>query len=171
MRGCIGMVSGGQDPTAKLIRWVTRSPVHHIVIGVDDETCISAEPDGVRRMPIRHYPHIEWLPPQGTPAQLEQVVWHAENMCGSRYNNHAFILAGLDALRLIPRWASQPLADWADDYGVTCSGLADLVHTAAGIDLFDGPSLYTFPAEFVGLGATWHEPSASAQPQAAPSLP
>lgn len=153
MRGHIGLVSGGTDPTAKLINWVTDSPVHHILIGENNEYCISAEPSGVRRMRIDHYNHVEWLPALGTPEQLELVVWHAINLIGTPYNNRAFVLAGLDSLGLIPGILRQPLADWADDYGVTCSGLADLVHTAAGVDLFDGPSLFTYPAEFVGLKA------------------
>lgn len=152
LTGRVGLVSGGTDWAAKLIRLVTRSPIHHVVIGLDDTYCISAEPDMVRRMPTAHYPHIEWLPAQGTPEQQRIIAWFATTLLGQPYNNRGFVLAGLDALGLIPNWARIALAEWGDR-GYTCSQLVDVCHYAADIDLFEGPSVYTYPAELANLRA------------------
>jgi cell wall-associated NlpC family hydrolase len=145
-RGDILLVSGGRDFWARVIVAVTANPIHHAAIDLGDGTCISAEMNGVQRKPISDFAHVDTLS-IGTPEQRNLVAWHAENYIGTRYNQAAFILAGLDALHLIPGIARQPLADLVDDWGVICSSLVDTCYLAAGIDLFPGPEAFTWPGE------------------------
>lgn len=153
-RGDILLVSQGRDWAARVIVLVTRSPIHHAAIDLGDGTCISAEFHGVERKPITDFAHVQRISP-GTPEQRHLAAWLAEKYIGTPYNRAAFILAGLDALGLIPRILAQPLADWADDHGVICSSLVDTCYLAAGIDLLPGPSAFTFPGE---LGALLGQP-------------
>ena len=154
--GRIGLVYGGKDWMARLIRLVTRSPIHHTVIDLGDGTCASAETDGVKRRPLADYPDIIWVD-RGTEEQRTSIAWFGGNEADrdTAYNRPAFVLAGLASLGLIPRCAAKPLADWADEQGYTCSGLVDTALEAAGIDLFPGMSpVYTTPAQLANaLGA------------------
>ena len=145
-RGDILLVSQGQDFFAKVIRLVTRNPIHHAAIDLGDGTCISAEINGVQRKPNTDFAHVDTLS-IGTPDQRNLVAWLAEQYVGQPYNKRAFVIAGLNAMHLIPAFLAQPLADWADDYGVICSSLVDTCYLAAGIDLFPGPEAFTWPGE------------------------
>ena len=149
-RGDILLVSGGTDPAARLIVFVTRSPVHHAAIDLGDGTCISAETDGVQRKPISEFAHVQTLT-VGTPEQRAQAAWFAEGLVKQPYNKAAFILAGLSSLGLIPGFLEQALADLVDGRGYICSSLVDTCYLAAGLDILPGPSAFTWPGELVQL--------------------
>ena len=162
-RGDILLVSGGKDWAARIIVAVTRSPIHHAAIDLGDGTCISAEFNGVQRKSISDFAHVETVSP-GTVEQRNLVAWLAEKHIGQPYNKAAFILAGLNALHLIPSILAQPLADLADGHGVICSSLVDTCYLAAGIDLFPGPEAFTWPGE---LGTLLNDDDGRTVPQAA----
>jgi hypothetical protein len=148
-RGDILLVSGGRDFWARVIVAVTANPIHHAAIDLGDGTAVSAEMDGVKIVPITNFAHVTVLNVGPTPEQRDAIIDAALGYVkrGTRYNRYAFILAGLDALHLIPAIARQPLADLVDDWGVICSSLVDTCYLAAGIDLFPGPEAFTWPGE------------------------
>ncbi|MGN6656437.1 MAG: hypothetical protein ACTHJ9_13975 [Rhodanobacter sp.] len=134
LTGRIGLVSRGKDIWARAIKFLTGFPQHHVIIAVNDHMCISAEIGGVMRRPIKHFPHIEWLPPLGTPEQQKTIARAAETLMDFPYTRLGFTLAGLSAAGLrIPIW----LIDIANERGVTCVSHADYCHAAAGIELLD----------------------------------
>ena len=154
--GRIGLVYGGRDWLARLIRVVTRSAFHHVIIDLGDGTCASAETNGMERKDLRDYPKVVWFT-IGTEEQRRTIAWFGANEVqrNTAYNRPAFVLAGLADLGLVPRFLHQCVADWADEHGFTCSSLADTALEAAGIDLFEDQSpIYTSPADLARkLGA------------------
>lgn len=144
--GDILLVSGGSDGYARVIRWVTKSPIHHAAIDLGNGTAASAEAPRVKIKPISEFANVQTLS-VGTPEQRRAVAFHALNMVGVPYSRLGFVLAGLDAVGIIPQFLSQPLADWADEFGVTCGSMVDACYLAAGIDLLPGPSGLVWPGE------------------------
>lgn len=154
--GRIGLVYGGSDWMARLIRLVTKSQFHHVIIDLGDGTCASAETNGMERKHLSDYPNVVWFV-IGTEEQQRTIAWFGANEVArnTAYNRPAFVLAGLADMGLVPRFLEYCVADWADDLGFTCSSLADTALEAAGIDLFPGQSpIYTSPADLARkLGA------------------
>jgi hypothetical protein len=148
--GDILLVSKGQDKWGRIIRWVTRSPYHHAAIDLGDGTAASAEAPRVKIKPISDFASVQSLT-IGTDEQRKLVAWHALQMVGMRYSRLGFVLAGLHALGLIPGILQQPLADLADETGVTCGSMVDACYLAVGIDLLPGPSGLTWPGELAQL--------------------
>jgi hypothetical protein len=144
--GDILLVSSGGDKWARIIRFVTRSPIHHAAIDLGDGTAASAEAPAVRIRPVTDFATVQTLS-VGTVEQRAQVASFARNMVGQPYSRLGFVLAGLDALGLIPGILQQPLADLADETGVTCGSMVDACYLAVGIDLVPGPSALTWPGE------------------------
>jgi hypothetical protein len=144
--GDILLVSGASDGYARIIRFVTRSTYHHAAIDNGDGTAVSAEAPAVMVKPISEFANVTVLA-VGTVEQRAAVARHALNMVGRRYSRLGFVLAGLDAVGLIPGFLSQALADLADRDGVTCGSMVDECYLAAGIDLLPGPSGLTWPGE------------------------
>lgn len=149
-RGDILLVSEGTDWAARLIVFVTRNPVHHAAIDRGDGTAVSAETTGVCIKPISDFAKVQAVS-IGTPEQREQAAWFAEGLVNQPYNKAAFILAGLSSLGLMPRFLEQALADLVDGHGYICSSLVDTCYLAAGIDLIEGPSTFTWPGELTTL--------------------
>ena len=155
--GRIGLVSGGTDFWARRIVEFTHSPYHHVVVGLDAEWCMSAEPEGVKRMPNRHYPNIHWLDPIGTPHEQQAAAQHATQLADIPYNNRALALASAKALGLpVPAAAVR----WAGGHGYTCVMLASAAYAAVGITLLKQP-ITSPPKAF--LEQRW-QPHAQAQP-------
>lgn len=156
LTGRIGLVSGGTDWWARRIVEFTHSPYHHVVIGLDNGYCVSAEPDGVRELPQAHYPDIHWLDPIGTLEQQHEAAWHAIQMIDQPYNNRALALASAAALGLpIPRTAIR----WTQGHGYTCVTLACAAYAAVGITLLKQP-VTSAPKAFITVEATC-QPSVS----------
>lgn len=112
---------------------VTRSPAHHVVVGIDDGLCISAEPRKVRYRMISEYgDRIIWTQYPYTTVQARQIAWFADGHVGIDYNLPAFATLGAHYLLhvTIPAW----LADRLDGRGqVTCSQLAADILRATNI--------------------------------------
>jgi hypothetical protein len=153
--GRVGLVYGANDIAARIIRVVTHSPIHHSIIDLGDGTCASAELKSIERLPLSQFPNVIWVEP-GTPEQRQSAAWFAASMIGHAYNRPAFVLAGLDALHLVPGLLRKPLDDWATEYGFTCSGLVVASFNAANADWPTETPTYTSPADLahiLGVGA------------------
>ena len=148
--GDILLVSQGTDGYAALIRRITRSPYHHAAIDLGNGLAVSAEAPRVIIKPVSEFAHVTVLT-IGTDEQRRMAAFHAEMMVGRPYSRLGFVLAGLDAVGLIPGFLAQPLADWANEFGVTCGSMVDECYLAAGVDLVPGPSGLTWPGELAQL--------------------
>jgi hypothetical protein len=150
VKGRVGLVYGADDWAARIIKVVTHSPIHHAIVDLGDGYCVSAEIDGIKRPPLSQFPNVIWVEP-GTQQQRETAAWFAATLIGTGYNRRAFVLAGLDALHLIPGLLRKPLDDWATEYGYTCSGLVVASFDVAGADWATETPTYTSPADLARL--------------------
>lgn len=129
--GQVGCVTNSSGFIGKCIEWFTRSPAHHVIIGVDEYTCISAEPGGVRKRWISDYEHVTWSTYDHTEEQANLIAGLAEYSIGVRYNYAA--IAALAIAHTLRRPIPQRIADWLNTRGeTTCSQLArDIINHAA----------------------------------------
>ena len=148
--GRIGLVSGGTDWASRLIVKVTGSPIHHAFIDCGDGTCVSAQPDGVKRMKVSDFPDVLWVE-VGTLEQRQAAAKFALTLVNEPYNVPAFILAGLNSMGLVPFAVQPPLAIAVRPFGYICSQLVDAAFYAAGLGLFPGPSAFVWPGELARL--------------------
>jgi hypothetical protein len=156
LTGRIGLVSGGRDVWARAIVAATHSPIHHVIVALDNERCISADRPRITIRNIADFT-VTWLDPIGTPDQQQRAAWHAELMSGLPYNRVSFALAGLHALGVpVP----EAVSNWAWRFGMDCVMSACAAYEAVGITLLEDPVtaapkdlLDALPAQLVDLPA------------------
>lgn len=121
--GQVGCVTNSRGFIGRCIERFTRSPAHHVIIGVDEYTCISAEPGGVRKRWISEYEHVTWSAYDHTEEQANLIAGLAEYSIGVRYNYA--VIAALAIAHTLRRPIPQRVADWLNARGeTTCSILA-----------------------------------------------
>lgn len=149
--GQIGLVPHAHNFWQRLIQWVTRSPVHHVVIGVGGGVCVSAELPVVRLRPVGWFPDAVWSQIDMTPVQASQVAKFALHQLGKPYSLLDDFLIGV-TLILSKNWTPEWL--WSrlqDDNQWQCAELADAALLAGGVNLFssDRPACAVYPGSFV----------------------
>lgn len=129
--GQVGCVTNARGFIGRCIEAITRSPAHHVIIGLDADWCVSAEPGGTRLRLIAEYEHVTWSAYDHTEEQANLIAGLAEYSIGTRYNYAA--IAALAVTHTTRRPIPQPIADWLNARGeTTCSQLArDIIRHAA----------------------------------------
>ena len=135
LTGQIGLVPHPHTPVEFAIEWWTRAPVHHAVLAVDEEQCVSCEPGGARLRPITIYPDAYWSHFTLTDTQRQAIIADANGMLGIPYGwwaDAAIALARRTPFR-VPLWLAQYIES---DRRSECAQLCDKVYADAGIHLF-----------------------------------
>lgn len=147
--GQIGLVPHPRSFIEWAIEKVTRSTVHHAVIGISENWCVSAEPGGARLRPISGYADAYWSHFDLTDTQQTAVVGFAKSHIGVPYGWFTDAAIGLSFLlhARTPRWVEDYLNS---DRRFECAQLCDAAYVAAGIHLFkDGrPPGVVYPGSF-----------------------
>lgn len=133
-----------------LIRLVTRSEINHVVVGIGDGLCISAEPGGVRTRPINYWPPITWSKFPLTGSQRTRVAMYAESQIGTPYDYLADAAIGVALItgEHTPAWLANYLQ--SDDRW-QCAALADAcLRRGAGENYFmdHRPTSAVYPGSF-----------------------
>jgi hypothetical protein len=147
----IGLIGHGGSISSNLIEWVTRSPVHHVVVALDDGTCIGAEPGGARIRPLSDFPQTSWSAFALTLHQVIMIVNWCRDHEGVPYNFLDDVAIGLALLTRmhVPGFVQRRLSS---DEHLQCAQLADSAYAAAGVHLFEDvlPGA-VYPGTFVPL--------------------
>lgn len=148
--GQIALIPDGQNFVQKLIQFITRSPVHHVVVAVSDKFCVSAEMEGVRLRPISHFPNAIWSDFALTARQRRNIIGFALEQLGKPYAILDDIFIGISIITKsrTPQWIVQTVLN-SDRW--QCAELADASLLAGGIRLFrDGrPPRAVYPGSFI----------------------
>lgn len=126
---------------ARVIRWVTRSPVNHAVLHVGDGQIVEAQPHGARLSPAATYPAAIWSAMSLTAEQRASIAVHGRSHVGAPYSwldDAAIALADVFGRKLplfIRRRLSRPDR-------LQCAQLVDLSYHEAGIHLFTDGRLF-----------------------------
>ncbi|WP_350347249.1 hypothetical protein ABIQ69_11470 [Agromyces sp. G08B096] len=152
MIGQVAIISG-HGWAARLVQVVTRSAHNHVVIGIGNDICVSAEPRGAILRPTSYYPdrgdRITWSRFNLTPDQADAIADWAFDAEGTEYSWIDFVYAGIASLlkQHTPRFIRERVAS---PDRLICSQLADLALQAGGIHLFADQRPYgaVTPADF-----------------------
>lgn len=152
LAGQIGLIPHAHTPFQWLIELVTRSPVHHVVVAVDDETVVSAEMPRVRYRPVTHFPDVIWSDFPLEQWQWWQIAGFMQRQVGKPYALGDDILIGIALLTRThtPAWIERRLNDqrrWQ------CAELADAAYQSAGIHLLhdNRPPSAVYPGSFIPI--------------------
>ena len=149
-QGQIGLSLNGKGWFATVIRWVTRSPANHVVIGLNNHECIGAEPGGAKIRRIDSFTDVTWSSFGLTDKQRRDIAKFARQREGVPYSWLTDVAIGVAMLlrTRVPRRLAEYLSS---DYVYECAQLAQAAYLEAGIDLFDGKLLpgEVYPGSFV----------------------
>ncbi len=152
LTGQIGLVCEPTSFWPWLIATVTRSPVYHTVVAIDNVRCVSAEPGGARLREISRYKHIVFSRFELTEEQRDDIVdWalaHLDVPYG--FFSDIAIFLGLKLGLKTPKWIARYLST---DQVMMCSQLCDSAYAENGVHIFtDGrlPSA-VWPGSYVPL--------------------
>lgn len=115
-----------------IIRWLTRSPVNHVALAVDDEHILEVQPETGARIiknPYREY--ILGYCPDLTDEQRQGIVAVARSIVGRRYD---WSLIGAILFRLFG-WRSCWFRE--HPYQYICTEAVDHAYLSVGIDLVE----------------------------------
>ncbi|MGN6609991.1 MAG: hypothetical protein ACTHMS_23645 [Jatrophihabitans sp.] len=139
MRGDIG-VTPSSGWVAACIRWITRAPVAHAFLSVDDRSdwMIEGRPEGAGYGHSKTYRQVEWLTALSaglTGAQRDEIVAWATAHRGAPYSwlDDAAIGCGDLFHGWVPGWLKKRARS---DATLMCSQLVVEAYRAAGVDLF-----------------------------------
>lgn len=148
----IGATNGWAAP---IIRWVTRSPVNHVKVGLNDNLDIGAEPGGARIRLQRDYQGGYWSRLDLTDEQRAQIVALATELENTPYNWYDDLLIPLviwlDKRGIAyPKWLQRHISTVAT---LQCAQLADLVYETADIHIFNDGRVpgAVYPGSFVAI--------------------
>ncbi|MEC5149163.1 hypothetical protein [Cryobacterium sp. GrIS_2_6] len=152
LAGQIGLVRT-RGPLGWLIRAVTRSPVNHVVVAVDEVLCIGAEKSGARIRPMTHFGHIDWSSFALTDSERSGIVAWCEGIEGSPYSWIDDVAIGLEQImhERTPRWLLRRLSATKT---LQCAALADAAYVyGAGIQVFEDRRYFgcVFPGSYVAV--------------------
>ncbi|SFR76040.1 hypothetical protein SAMN05428970_2007 [Agromyces sp. CF514] len=133
--GQVGLIPQDGYWFSRLIAWVTGSQYTHIVVAINENQCVSAEPGGARVRPISFYPGIVWSRYPLRTWQRRRIVRYAVSRIGTPYATADFIAAGIAIITRTrtPDWLA---AYVEDDERLICSQLCDLALQAGNIHVF-----------------------------------
>lgn len=149
--GQIALIPHATNLWQRIIQWVTRSPVHHVIIALNDDFCVSAEIPVVRIRPVAHFPNAVWSHFDLSAAQQSQISRFALHQLNKPYSILDDLLIGLT---LFLSKTLTPDSLWSrlqDDNQWQCAELADASLLAGGVNLFDPtrPACAVYPGSFV----------------------
>jgi hypothetical protein len=152
LTGQIGLIRT-RGPLGWLIRAVTRSPVNHVVVAVDEVLCIGAEQHGARIRPISHFAHVTWSRFDLTAEQISGIVAWCEAHEGAPYSWIDDAAIGLEQVLggRTPRWLLRRLSATRT---MQCAQLADAAYVyGAGIQVFEDRRYFgcVFPGSYVDV--------------------
>lgn len=84
--GQIGLVTAPETFHQRVIIWVTRTPIYHVIVGVSELDCVSPGMDGTTVDDISDFPEIIWSEYDLSPEQRQGIVAYALKHVGKRYN-------------------------------------------------------------------------------------
>jgi hypothetical protein len=149
--GQIGLIHKAKGPAGWLIQVITRSKANHVIIALDDETCIGAEPGGAKIRPISYFEDVIWSDFDLTDTQRTEIVTWARAKEGTPYAYLADIAIGLTFLLGI-RTPRRLIGYVSTEYILECAQLADIAYRNAGIVLFpDHFPGQIFPGSYIPL--------------------
>ncbi|WP_284984287.1 hypothetical protein [Arthrobacter sp. efr-133-TYG-118] len=153
LTGQIGLIPHPGSWIAKAICWFTKSDVFHVVIALDDKTCIGAQPNGVTITPMSAWPTAIWSRFPLTEAQAKGCADWARAREHRPYNFVADAIIGIECRTGVrfPRWITR---HFSSDATYECAELADAALTlGAGIQVFtDGRDFgLVYPGSFQQL--------------------
>lgn len=150
--GQLGLVPHAANLAQHMIEWVTRAPVHHVIVAIDETTCVSPEMPKVRTRPVSHFPDAVWSEFDLTVAQRRKITGFVTAQVGKPYSLLDDLLIGIALItrEQTPTWIESRLND--DDQW-QCAELADAAYQHAGIHLFtDGrPPAAVYPGSFLPI--------------------
>lgn len=148
--GQIGLVPHPVNIWQRIIEGVTRAPVHHCIIAISENLCVSAEIPRVRTRPISAFPKAIWSRFDLTDEQRENIADFAFDQIGKKYALVDDILIGLCLLfrENMPRWMVRRIMSqqrWQ------CAELADASLLSVRISAIadDRPPCVVFPGSFI----------------------
>lgn len=132
---------------AKVIQFVTRSPVNHAILCVQVGAtgaayCVEAQPSGARDVMARVYPDAIWSDIDLTTRQQQIICATGKSFVGRPYGWLDCVAAGVDSLRIRWGWEWLPRSRWAlkrlaSMKTMDCSQLVAMAYAAAGLTLVD----------------------------------
>lgn len=132
----IGLVRSS-GPLGWLIRVITRSPVNHVIVALDNTWCIGAEQQGAAIHSIGHFPNAVWSDYALTGKQRAGIVQWCESHEGTPYNwlDDAAIGIALLLHERTPAFIQRRLSSIRT---LQCAQLADAAYSLGGdVQLFD----------------------------------
>lgn len=148
--GQIALIPHGANICQKLIELVTRAPVHHVIVAISENECVSAEIPRVRTRPISKFPHAIWSQFDLDDDERYEIAEFAFRQIGKKYALMDDILIGIALLmrERMPRWI---VAKVSSDNRWQCAELADASLLAAGKSAIadDRPPCVVFPGSFI----------------------
>lgn len=135
--GQIALIPGGSSWIAQGIELVTASDVCHVIIGIDEEYCIGAEPGGAKIRPISYWDTAVWSRFEFSEAQALACASWARAREGRPYNFIDDALIGIEDLShlQLPEWF---MKGYSTDTSYECAQLADAALSfGAGISVFN----------------------------------
>lgn len=150
LTGQIGLISRGGGWVSRGIEWVTRSPYHHVIVGIGNGLCIGAESHGATIRPVEDFPGATWSRFDLSDDQRHAIVTWCLHHVGTPYNWLDDAAIGVALVfgplldRALPRWVRRLLTPVVAAVGrrlsrddrLECAQLADAAYEAAGIHLF-----------------------------------
>lgn len=119
---------------AKVIRWVTRSPVNHAVLSVGQGMIVEGDPKGAQLSHFTKYPHAIWANWPLTSRARDQIGTWGRRHVGVPYSWVDDAEIGMvDTFHWAPRWMRRRLRSTRT---LMCSQLVDAAYQAAGVQLF-----------------------------------
>lgn len=134
---------------AKVIRFITKSPVNHAFVYLGNDQIIEAQPGGAAISPVSKYPNAIWSEHQALGVN---ITAGAKALAGVPYNY--IDVAAQAIVRLLgwqaPMWALRRLSD---PRRLQCAQLVDYAYHLAGIELFHDrrPSGLVAPSDLYEL--------------------
>ena len=152
LTGQIGLVPHPKSFVEWAIQVVTRSPVHHAILGISPTQCISDEPHGPIIRDIADFPDAYWSYFDHTPEQSAEIVaWgHAHVKTKYGYFADAALFLWLVLGIHTPGWLARYLNNGTH---FECAQFCDAAYQAAGIHLFNDGRLPSavYPGSFVPI--------------------
>lgn len=135
--GQAGVVYKGTSWIAKAIAFFTRAHAYHVVTGIGDGQCVSADVGGVRITNISEYGSIVWSQFPLTQKEAEASAYWAVARVGRPYAFFDYPFLMWTAITGM-RWPKFIRKRFSSDQSYFCSELADAALTfGAGIKVFD----------------------------------